>query len=118
MNFARKLNIDSLLMTVFQYNNGFSALFPLDLDEINLKYSNTTYKMAGYQIFLDLFVTWRSHETGNKTAEKVLMPAKAIISEFLWHSYIYITCNTYVAISSVLSYQIPLFHVSSAAFLS
>ena len=53
MNFARKLNIDSLLMMVIQYSNEFSALLPLDLDEINLKYSNTTYKMAGYQIFLE-----------------------------------------------------------------
>jgi len=62
---------------------------PLDLDEINLKYCNTTLKMAGYQIFLDLFVTLRSHDTGNKTAEKVLMPPKATISEFLRHSYIH-----------------------------
>ena len=70
-------------MTIIQYNNEFS---PLDLDEINL--ICTTHKMAvisGYQIFLDLFVTLRSHETRNKTAAKFLMPPKAIISKFLLH---------------------------------
>ena len=48
-------------MMVIQYNNGFA--FPLDLDGINLKYTNITYKMAEYQIFLDLFAALRSHET-------------------------------------------------------